>query len=289
MQGILGHEATIEDLRRLAGAGILGHGYVFFGPTMTGKRSTAMALARFLEKGEFAAPAPGEVLQDAMLIDLAFMKSLAPDTKDSIGIEAVREIKNFLWQRPNASPRRTLVIDEAELLTNEAQNALLKITEEPPASSLIVIVVSDTESILPTILSRLPRIYFGAVPQKAIETWLIKEMKVPKTKAGTFAEQAMGKPGLAVRLWGDESFREGLEQARKFLKTTPSDRKDFIKELIEPEDFNLRNFLDAVIITLAWEKPAKSRAALWHKALALQAAATNFGLNPRLQLEALLR
>jgi len=242
-----------------------------------------------LEKGGFE-PANGEVLQDLKVIDIEFMRALNPETSgDSIGIDAVREVKNFLWQKPNTSARRTLVIDSAELLTTEAQNALLKITEEPPASSLLILVTSDIESILPTITSRLPKIYFGAVPQKEIDAWLANDLGVVKTKVASLAKQAIGKPGIAWRLIHDEAFQENLDLAAKFLKTTSASRRDFIKKMIEPDDFSLRLFLDALILTLAWEKPSKAKSEFWHKTLKLYESVTNFSLNPRLQLDALMK
>jgi DNA polymerase III subunit delta' len=268
---IIGHEKLIADFKDLVKRGSLSHGYVFFGPSMVGKRTTALALAHFLENKKFDLPTEHETLQDAKVIDTG--------AENSIGIDVVREIRNFLWQKPNVSARRTLIIDQAELLTNEAQNALLKITEEPPASSLLILVTSDLESILPTILSRLQPIYFGSVPEKEIAEWM-GDKKI--------AARALGKPGLAFRLANDKDFQKQLEVAEKFLKTTPTARRDFIKKVIDPDDFSLRKFLDAVIITLAWEKPSKAKAAMWHKTLALQENTTNFGLNPRLQLENLL-
>lgn len=287
---IAGHKGTIADLTKLAASGRLSHGYIFYGPSMVGKRTIALALAHLLEKQEFEKPAENEILQEAKLIDLAFAKSLDPDVKDSIGIDAVREIKNFLWQKPNMSARRTLIIDDAELLTTEAQNALLKLTEEPPASSLLIVIASNIESILPTITSRMQKIYFGAVPEAEIAAWLTAATGKSKQAASITecAKRALGKPGLAWRLLNDKDFAKSLATAEKFLKTPAAARRDFIKKLIEPDDFNLRIFLDAVIITLADEKPSRAKAALWHRALALQDAATNFGLNPRLQLAALL-
>jgi hypothetical protein len=276
---IIGHERTIADFKDLVQRDALGHGYLFFGSSMVGKKTIAIGLGSFLEKGTFEPPMGDEVLQDTKIIDVDFMRTINPDTKDSIGIDAVREIKNFLWQKPNTSSRRTLIIDNAELLTTEAQNALLKITEEPPVSSLLILVTSDIESILPTIVSRLPKIYFGAVPENAIAAW--SNAKVSK--------RALGKPGLAWRLANDEVFAQNLATAEAFLKTTPAGRRDFIKKIIEPDDFGLRNFLDAVIITLAWERPSKAKAAFWHKTLRLYENANNFGLNPRLQLEALMK
>jgi len=291
---IIGHEAIINDLKDLSARGVLGHGYIFVGPAMVGKRTVAAALGHYLEKGAFE-PAGietnhEEVLQDLKIIDLAFMKMLDPDASgDSIGIDAAREVKTFLWQKPNTSARRTLIIDNAELLTTEAQNALLKITEEPPSSSLLLLVTSDIESILPTIVSRLPKIYFGAVSQSTIEQWLIGGENLPKAKAMTLARRSLGKPGIAWRILHDVAFQKNLELAEAFLKTTPTGRRDFIKKLIDPDDFSLRIFLDAVIMTLVWETPSKTKSQFWHKTLKLYEGVNNFSLNPRLQLEALMK
>lgn len=295
---IIGHDAIIDDLKDLNERSVLGHGYIFVGPAMVGKRTVAAALGHYLEKGVFELPRSGrdasadhqEVLQDTKIIDVAFMKMLDVDASgDSIGIDAAREVKTFLWQKPNTSARRTLIIDNAELLTTEAQNALLKITEEPPASSLLILITSDIESILPTIVSRLPKIYFGAVATEAIEKWLESEDHLAKTKAQTLARRSLGKPGIAWRMLHDEAFQKNLELAEAFLKTTPTGRRDFIKKLIDPDDFSLRIFLDAVIMTLAWEAPSKSKSAFWHKTLKLYEGVNNFSLNPRLQLEALMK
>jgi len=291
---IIGHEAIIADLKDLSERGTLGHGYIFVGPSMVGKRTIATALGHYLETGIFE-PAGSEVgheevLQDSKIIDVAFMKMLDPDASgDSIGIDAAREVKTFLWQKPNTSARRTLIIDNAELLTTEAQNALLKITEEPPISSLLILITSDIEGMLPTIISRLPKIYFGAVSQPAIEEWLVKAEHLTKAKATTLARRSLGKPGIAWRMLHDATFQKNLELADAFLKTTPSGRRDFIKKLIDPDDFSLRIFLDAVIMTLAWEVPSKAKSKFWHKTLKLYEGVNNFSLNPRLQLEALMK
>jgi DNA polymerase III subunit delta' len=285
---LIGRATMAGDFKEFAEKGVLNHGYIFYGPSMTGKRTFAQCLANFLETNNFEQPGESTILQDAKTIDLASMKDLNPSTKDSIGIDAIREIKNFLWQKPIVSSRRTLIIDETELLTTEAQNALLKVTEEPPASALLILISSDIESVLPTIVSRLPKIYFGPVLETEIEAWLIKDHKLAKAKAGPLAKKALGKPGLAVRLLNDKIFQKNLELAEKYLKSEKTTRKDLIKKIIDPDEFALRTFLDAVVINLAWEKPSKTKASLWHRTLALYGNANDFGLNPRLQLEALL-
>ena len=285
---MIGHQEILKDMQSLAVRGALSQSYLFFGPAMAGKRTAAMAFAKFLEKGILEAPYEGEVLQDAKLVNLASLKAEDSDAKDSIGIDAAREMRNFLWQRPAASSRRTLIIDDAEMLTTEAQNALLKVTEEPPPSSLIIFITSDPDAIVPTILSRVQKIYFSPVPEKEVAVWLEKDYAVTKPKAAEAAKRAFGKPGLAWRLLFDETLRERLTLAENFLKTSLATRRDFVKELIEPDNFKLREFLAAVALQLAWQPDRARIAPLWHKTLSLQDSAMNFGLNPRLQLEALL-
>jgi hypothetical protein len=307
---MIGHSKIVADLKKLHENGQLGHGYVFTGPAMVGKKLAALSFANFLENGEFVALEDGKILSDVMLI--------GPGENGSIGIDTVREIKNFLWQKPNASSRRTLIINDADFLTTEAQNALLKVTEEPPVSSLLILVTADEDAVLSTITSRLPKVYFGSVPEKEIEAWLvesvagqdadakevIKKAKTTatakttkkKTEAKTAlaglslaeaARRAMGKPGLAWRLLYDADFQKQLALAEQLLKTPAAGRRDLIKKIIEPDEFSFRKFLDAVIMNLAWVEK-KSGRKLWHKALALYGRETDFSLNPRLQLEALL-
>lgn len=300
---IIGHSQTISDLKRLADSGTLSHAYLFHGPSMVGKRTVALALARFLEKGDFAPPESDKILQDLLVIDADFMKRLDPESKGSIGIDAVRELKSFLWRKPVASARRTAIIDEAENMTEEAQNAVLKILEEPPSSSLIILVSGDKEAFLPTIMSRAQAIYFSAVSLAAAKDYASRELKQEKNKAGEIAVLSFGKPGLARAIVHEKKLQEGIGFAKAFLATAPANRREFIKKLIEPEDFRLAEFLDAVIMLMSQEYVASCHLdsfrvgprsvrvvpRLWHKVLELKRRSSYFGLNPRLQLENLLQ
>lgn len=275
---ILGHEQIISDLKRLAPKGGLAHGYLFFGPSGVGKKLVALSLASHLEGGHFE-PAP--LLNDALFIK--------PDEMRTIGIDATRAIKYFLWQKPNKSIRRTVVIDEAEFLTNEAQNALLKIAEEPPASSLLILIVEDPENLRLTLSSRLQKIYFATVKKDALISWLISDLKLKESAAGELARKSFGRPGLAYNLTKDKKFKALLAASESILKSAPLKRRDAIKNLISKDGFDFEAFLDVMIIQAAagdWRVAKKS--IFWHKLLALRDQAHHFNLNPRLQLESLL-
>lgn len=144
-----------ENFRNLAAAGKLSHAYLFFGggnSSLAKKEKFAFAesLANFLERGVFEKP-------EKPLLELSVVEK---NEKETVGIDAVRDLKNFLYRKPIVSKRRTAIIKDAENLTPEAQNAILKIAEEPPDYSLIIFIASDETNLLPTLKSRLHKVYF---------------------------------------------------------------------------------------------------------------------------------
>jgi DNA polymerase III subunit delta' len=278
---IVGHQQIITDLRRLADSRQLAHGYVFFGPPRVGKRTIALALARYLEGGSFDDIQNTQpILNDADII--------LPGLEGSIGIDEAREARNFLVQFPNASPYRTVVIGDAERMTREAENAFLKIAEEPPAAGLLILVVQDPERLAPTLQSRFQKIYFSPMAQKDVAAWLMREHKCPKAKAETLAARSFGQPGLAWALFADERFREVYAAAEHFLGSEPSARAGFLKELVADDAFDCSAFLDAALMVLGGSL-TRDRYDLWHRLLELRRSMEYFNLNPRLQLTALAR
>ncbi len=283
---IIGHDAIIEDLKQFADRRALGHGYIFFGAARVGKRLVAAGLAGYLETGDFSAEPSARILSDALII--------SPGAENSIGIDQIREIKNFIWQMPNQSQYRTVIIDGGEFLTPEAQNALLKITEEPPAHGLIILVVNDHERLLPTIQSRMQKLYFSGVPEKKIKELLVKEFKCDVKKAEELARESNGAPGLAWAVLFDEQFRNMKISAEKFLKMDAYGRKAFIKDLVEPDEFNFSRFLEALAIVYIGNAASRGRLTLtgndfdvWHRLMDLRREADYSPLNPKLQLMAL--
>lgn len=89
--------------------------------------------------------------------DLIFIEVI--DDKKSIGIGQIKELKSYLMQKPFQNKFKTTVIEKAGLLTTEAQNALLKTLEEPPAYANLILCIEKEGDLLPTILSRCQKIY----------------------------------------------------------------------------------------------------------------------------------
>lgn len=270
---IVGHEDLIADFKHLIDNGHLAHGYIFCGPARLGKRQVALRLASYAETGCFETD---QVLQESMLIE--------PDPGGTIGIDAVRAIKQFLWQMPVVGGKRIVVVDRAETMTTEAQNAILKITEEPPAAGLLILVTEDVERLLPTIQSRFQKINFLPVPIQKIKEWLTSQ-GASETQAETAAAQSFGLPGLAWALGHDDALKESLAMARKLLKAPRSARNALLKDIVG-EEFDLDKFLEALTIDIVPVEPKQYP--FWHALHELRRDASSINVNPRLQLAALI-
>jgi len=172
------YEQLINNFKILALENRLSHAYLFFGENENEKIVFAQALANFLENKIFEKPT--KLLKETLIISTnnnTKPKKSELQKSESIGIDDIRFLKNFLWQKPTSSNRRTVIITKAEYLTPEAQNAALKIVEEPPASALIIFIVKNYESLLPTLSSRLQKIYFPTNRDKQTSNPSVKKTK----------------------------------------------------------------------------------------------------------------
>lgn len=152
-----------DDFRSLINTKRLSHAYLFFGNPGVSEDSKfifARSLANFLEKREFKSSE--ELLTELLTIE--------KDDNETVGIDAVKVLKKFLYQKPINSKYRTAIIKDSEKLTIEAQNAVLKIVEEPPKEALIIFIANSEENLYSTLASRLQKIYFPSGKEKGNKT-----------------------------------------------------------------------------------------------------------------------
>lgn len=269
----LGNDHLLKDFKKMAEANRLAHGYIFFGDPHIGKFTFALQLANFLEYKEFSTPVKN--LSEVLVI------------KES-GIDSVREIKNFLWKKPLNSLKRLVIVDDADSLTVEAQNAILKITEEPPENSLIVLIVSNVDNILPPIVSRLQKIYFSRISKKEILKVLIDEKSIKKDRAVEIAEMASGRPGRALGLI-EKDFSEVEELIKKYLQSSGYAKSQFIKNFIEEQKEKpelLDEFFESLLYKLMKDPIKNSR--FIKSVLSRLFLIKSYNVNRRLQIEAIV-
>ena len=179
-------------------------------------------------------------------------KIFSAGVSGSVGIEEARAIKEFLFLTPLKSSRRLAIVEDGDALTPEAQNALLKIAEEPPNSALFLIIAKREENILPTLRSRLQRVHraYGE-------------------------SQGRGKKQDDIRML-----------ARQFFISNKKERSAIIKKVIGDDNKNpdlTESFLDAIVSELRGDIPKNS--AFLKAVLERRRMMGELSLNKRLQLE----
>ena len=138
-------------------------------------------------------------------------------SKNSIGVEEIRRMRADLQIKPYSSPHKIYLIPDAEKLTVQAQNALLKTLEEPPEYAVIILIANGLVNFLPTVLSRCVVLQTRAVEEAQIAQFLQKEKELPKEQAQILARFAGGNPGQALLLTDDQEFLELRDTTVDFL------------------------------------------------------------------------
>jgi DNA polymerase-3 subunit delta' len=173
---IVGNERIKRVLQLSLQKGRLPNSLLFAGPEGVGKRRTAFVLAKALccrsREGDSC-----DACNTCRLIDKAARegKNHHPDVieigpeRDVIKIEKMRELKSLAYLRPIMGERRVFLVDQAETLNEEAANSILKVLEEPPSFTHIILITSNLDRILPTIRSRCRLLDFSPICAADIE------------------------------------------------------------------------------------------------------------------------
>jgi DNA polymerase-3 subunit delta' len=237
---LVGHRRLFELTARAALSGTLPPSLIFSGPEGVGKRLAAVALAQVVN---CLAP----LNEDACGTCTActrIARSVHPDVltiesgeSGNIKVDQVREAIERSAYRPFEGRRRVVIIDDAEALVPEAQNALLKTLEEPPAASMFVLVTSRPDVLLPTVRSRCQRLRFGRLSPSDIADVLERVHGYSSGDAHAAAALADGSIGGALE-GGSEDFVRAREAAAAVLTriasaSDPRSRLDAAKSLTD--------------------------------------------------------
>lgn len=220
-QDILGHEQIIEHLQNAIKTDKVSHAYILDGPDMSGKKMIADAFSMTLECEKKGTEPCMECHSCKQALgknqpDIIYLQHEKPNT---ISVDDIRsQINNDIGVKPYSSPYKVYIVDEAEKMNVQAQNALLKTIEEPPAYAVLLLLTNNAEIFLPTILSRCVRLSLKAVPDEKIKAYLMENYEVPDYKADVCVAFAQGNVGKAIELAESEDFNEIKNSALQLIK-----------------------------------------------------------------------
>lgn len=222
---IQGHNKVIEILKEHIRQSRLNKGYLFIGPEGIGKKMVAKTLAQAVNCGEQlldscdSCPSCMKIEKkqhpDVHIIDgstspYVNSRQNRDDTADSgaIKIDHIRQLQKDISLKPYEGKLKVFIIDNAHNLTSEASNALLKILEEPPAKSLIILVTAKPTLLFKTIISRCQVLRFSPLPRKKLSEILNKDYNLENNLAHFLAYFCEGRLGKALVLKDIDILRE---------------------------------------------------------------------------------
>ena len=257
-RSIYGHEQIIEHLKTALAEDKVSHAYIFHGEDESGKMMLAEAFAQSILCDGAAGDRDGEDCCNRCKSCLQAKSHNHPDIiyvtheKASIGVDDIRtQLNGDIMIKPYSSERKIYIIDEAEKMTEGAQNALLKTIEEPPSYAVILLLVNNITALLPTILSRCVQLNLRPIAKEIVKEVLMEQYHTPDYLAEISASFSGGNVGKAIQFATSEEF-SNMKTTVIALVTKLSDLHvyeiiDRIKEIAQDKE-RIGDYLDLCIM-----------------------------------------
>ena len=223
---VIGQERAVATLAAGLSGGRPAHAHLFVGPPNVGKQRLALQLAQALNCQREEPPcqecdqcrrvAKG-LHADVQTVTVGVGEN---GPHKEIRIAQIWEIERAVALRPFEGRTRVVIIDPAEAMNVEAENAFLKTLEEPPPD-VVFVLVSDAQALLPTIRSRCRPVPFGLMALAGVETVLRERLGVADQKARLLARLSQGRIGLAMTLATEEASLAAHEEAMNVARSLP--------------------------------------------------------------------
>lgn len=232
-KNIKGQDIAIKALEGILEQGQVVGSYLFAGPDGVGKCTAAIELAKALNciakpRADLCDCPACKKIDSGNHPDVFIV--LPEGASGSIKIGKIRDIIYEASLKPYEGKKRVFIINDAEAMTEEAQNALLKLLEEPPQNHILILTSSNPGGMLPTVLSRCKVLKFYNLRREEIQA-LLETRGLEDKEASLFAHMAMGSPGRAIA-FKEKDITEARDQLVNnfFLRKSALLKEDFLTE-----------------------------------------------------------
>lgn len=251
---IIGHEQIIQHWKNAIQMDKISHAYILNGPDKAGKMMLAEAFAMTLQCEHGGTEPCMECRSCKQALnrnqpDIIYVTHEKPNT---LAVSDIRsQLVNDIEVKPYSSKYKIYIVDEAEKMNPQAQNALLKTIEEPPAYAVILLLTTNADAFLPTILSRCVTLNLKVVADDLIKKYLMEKQKVPDYQADVCVAFAQGNVGKAIALASSDNFKELKAAAVQLLKRVHDidlyEFKEAIKQISEYK-MEINDYFDIMMI-----------------------------------------
>lgn len=253
-QHITGLKYVKSYLQKAIELNRISHAYIFSAEKGCGKRTMAKAFAEALQCEQGGTDACGACVACRQVEgdnhpDVIWVTHEKPNT---ISIDEIREqVNKTIAIKPYKSKYKIYIIPDAEMMTLQAQNAILKTIEEPPEYAVLILLTANETELLPTIHSRCVMLRFRPISAELVKKYLMEHFQIPDYKAEICASFGQGNIGKAARLATDERFSVMKDEALALVKACKDmpvpDLIDSVKQLSEYK-IDINDYLDFLMV-----------------------------------------
>ena len=253
---VVGHKNIIKYIENAVMADAVSHAYILNGERGSGKKLLANLFAMSLqcqnrqEDGEACGKC--QSCRQALSGNQPDIIRVTHEKPNTISVDDIRvQVNNDIVIRPYSSRYKIYIIPDADLMTVQAQNALLKTIEEPPEYAVIMLLTENAETLLPTIRSRCVMMKLRNIKDQLVRKYLMEQMEIPDYKADVCVAFAQGNMGKAIMLATSEHFNEIKEEAVHLLRNidemSVSELMDAVKRCMTYK-LEINDYLDIIAI-----------------------------------------
>lgn len=220
---VVGHKNIIQYIGNAVMTDKVSHAYIMNGEKGSGKKLLANLFAMSLQcqDREVDGDACGKCqsCKQAMNGNQPDIIKVTHEKPNTISIDDIREqVNNDIVIKPYSSRYKIYIIADADMMSVQAQNAILKTIEEPPEYAVIMLLTENAETLLPTIRSRCVMLKLRNIKDQLVKKYLMEQMEIPDYKADVCVAFAQGNMGKAIMLATSEHFNEIKEEAVHLLR-----------------------------------------------------------------------
>ena len=221
LEDILGNEHIVEHFKKAIENNKISHAYIINGEKGMGKRTVAKAFAMTLlceEKGTVPCMKCHSCVQ-ALTDNNPDLIMITPDKPTTLSIDHIRQtLVNDVELKPYSNSHKVYIVEDAELMNNAAQNAILKTIEEPPEYAVIILLTTNISALLQTVLSRCVKLDMQPLKKEVVKKYLMEKEKVVDYQADIAVSFAGGNLGKAIELSKSQDFAEMLDEVIQLLR-----------------------------------------------------------------------
>ena len=220
---VVGHKDILKYISSAVENNRVSHAYILNGERGSGKKMLAnlFAMTLLCETGDNEPCGKCHSCKQAESGNHPDIIRVTHEKPNSISVDDIRtQVNNTVDIKPYQGPYKVYIIPQADMMTPQAQNAILKTIEEPPSYAVFLLLTENAETLLPTINSRCVMLKLRNIKDTLIKKYLMENLEIPDYKADMCTAFAQGNMGRAIMLANSDHFNEIREEAVQLLKHT---------------------------------------------------------------------